>query len=185
MRRACISGFQALRIPDHSISSGDLGSLKDGRRRDVLVKCLFKRRKGLSPVISAIILSAVVIAVGGMVWSYAQGASSIIAMDYVNGTMNLLNEITERFTVEHVSNNSDGSLLSVWVSNYGEVTVNVDVYADVNSSGNSTMATLIETGELVQIDISFESHPLTSGEAVAIQVYSRRQNSAYSTYIVQ
>ena len=63
-----------------------------------------RKRRGLTPVISVIILSAVVIAVGGAVWSYAQSAATVIANNYVNDTLSLLYEVTERFYVEHVSN---------------------------------------------------------------------------------
>jgi hypothetical protein len=63
-----------------------------------------RRRRGLTPVISTIIISAVVIAVGGAVWAYSQGAATIYAENYINETMSMLDEVIERYSVEHVSN---------------------------------------------------------------------------------
>jgi len=143
-----------------------------------------RRSRGVTPVIATIILSAVVIAVGGAIWSYAQGATTVIANDYVNGTLDLLNEVIERFTIEHVSNNSARDILYVWIYNYGEVDVIIDLYANSTSSYNSTFGTPITSGELVKIEISFEQIPLSSGDEVALKAHSRRQNNVYQTYYV-
>jgi len=150
---------------------------------------LTRERRGLTPVIATIILSAVVIAVGGAVWSYAQGASIVIANDYVNGTLSLMKEVTERFTVEHVSNNSDGSILYVWIYNYGDVDIVVDVYANATHYAapptynfSSTLNTTVVSGGIVRIEVSYQGNPLQIGDEVAIKAHSRRQNNAYSTY---
>lgn len=152
-----------------------------------------RSRRGITPVVATIILSAVVIAVGGAVWSYSQGAATVIANDYVNGTMSLLNEVIERFTVEHVSNNSDGSILYVWIYNYGDVDVVVDVYANATHYINSThsthyfssnLGTPVVSGGLVKIGISYQANPLQIGDEVALKAHSRRQNNAYYTYYV-
>jgi len=152
-----------------------------------------RRSRGVTPVISTIILSAVVIAVGGAVWSYAQGATTVIANDYINGTMDLLNEVTERFNVEHASNNSDGSILYVWVYNYGDVDIIVDVYANATHYVNSTYSehtyntnltnSVVSMG-LAKINISYASNPLKIGDSVSIKVHSRRQNNAFYKYTV-
>lgn len=141
-----------------------------------------RRRRGVSPVIATIILSAVVIAVGGAVWSYSQGATTVIANNYINGTLDLLKEVTERYAIEHVSNSSDGSTLKIWIYNYGDVDLVVDLYADVNGTVNSTLGTSIDSGSLVKIDVSFEGDPLVSGDEVLIKAHSRRQNNAYYKY---
>ncbi len=149
-----------------------------------------RRRRALSPVIATIILSAVVISIGGAIWSYASGASTVIANNYVNGTMNLKNEIVERFIVEHATNTSDGSNMSIWVYNYGDVDIIVDVYANathVNSSTYSFCSNLtnpISSGSLVEIEIHFSSGALEPGDTVAVKVHSRRQNNAYYKYYV-
>ena len=149
------------------------------------------RRRGVSPVVATIILSAIVIAIGGAIWNYSQGAATVIANDYINGTMTLLKEVTERFAVEHVSNSSDGSTLYVWVYNYGDVDIVVDVYANATHHVNltyseylfnSSQGISIPTLSLAQIEISFSGSSLQLGDEVSVKTHSRRQNNAYYTY---
>jgi hypothetical protein len=135
-------------------------------------------------VIATIILSAVVIAVGGGVWSYSQGAATVIAENYVDDKLTLLNEVIERFNVEHVCNNSDRSLLYVWVYNYGDVDVVIDLYANTTEEYGSFLETAISSGDLAKITVSFSGNPLESGDEVAIKAHSRRQNNAYYKYYV-
>lgn len=147
-----------------------------------------RNRRGISPVIATIILSAVVITIGGAVWSYSQGAAIVIATDYVNGTLTLMNDVIERFVVEHVSKNNDGSVLYVWIYNHGSVDVLVDVYANSTQSSEyiykSTLGTTIVSGDIKKVEVSFQSNPLQSGDEVVIKVHSRRQNNAYYIYYV-
>lgn len=141
-------------------------------------------RRGISPVIATIILSAIVMAIGGAVWSYAQGASTVIATSYVNETMTIMREVTERFTVEHVSNNTARTLLYVWVYNYGDVDITVDVYATISGTTYSTDTNnplKIETGGFAKATITISA---VGGDEVAIKVHSRRQNNAYYNYYV-
>jgi len=145
-------------------------------------------RRGISPVIATIILSAVVLTIGSAVWSYAQGASTVIATGYVNDTLTIMREVTERFTVEHVSNHSAGTILYVWIYNYGTVDILADVYANATHltthTFSSTLGTTVVSGSIVKVEASFQSNPLQSGDQVAIKVHSRRQNNAYYTYYV-
>lgn len=143
-----------------------------------------RKRRGLTPVISVIILSAVVIAVGGAVWAYSQGASTVIANDYVDGTMDLMNEVTERFIVEHVSNSSNGDALYIYVYNYGDVDIVVDVYANATYTFCSDLNYSIASGDVIKIELSFSSCPLDEGDEVAVKIHSRRQNNAYYKYYV-
>ena len=133
---------------------------------------------------STIILSAVVIAIGGSVWSYAQGAATVNANHYINNTLELAKEITERFTVEHVSHSSDGNTLYVWVYNHGDMEIVVDVYANSTGIYLNTFETTIVSQDLVKVSIDFQSDPLIAGDEVAIKAHSRRQNNAYYTYYV-
>ena len=142
------------------------------------------KRRGLSPVIATIILSGVVLAVGGAVWSFSLGAAANVSEDYVNDTLDMVNEVIERFTVEHVSYDSTSDTLNVWVYNYGDVKVRVDLYADSDTETSSTFDTLIETQTTELIAIDFSGDPLESNDEVSIKVYSRRQNFAYYTYYV-
>jgi flagellin-like protein len=152
-------------------------------------------RRGISPVIATIILSAVVLTIGSAVWSYAQGASTVIATGYVNDTLTIMKEVTERFTVEHVNTTIDRTKLYVWVYNYGTVDIVVDIYANATHYNPATYSytytcksilgtTPIVSGSYPNVVISFQSSPLQSGDQVAIKVHSRRQNNAYYTYYV-
>ena len=143
-----------------------------------------RRNRGLSPVIATIILSAVVISIGGAVWSYAQGAATVNANQYVDTTMELMNEIIERFSIEHVSNNSDGTTLYVWVYNHGDVDIIVDLYANSTGVYLYTFETTVVSEDLVKVSIDFQSDPLVAGDEVVIKAHSRRQNNAYYTYYV-
>ncbi len=141
-----------------------------------------RSRRGLTPVVATIILSAVVITVGGAIWSYSKSATTVVANDYINGTMSLLKEVTERFMIENVGNSSDGSTLYVWVYNYGDVDIVIDLYANATGTYKSTIETSIISEGLVRIDVSFEGSPLVSGDEVSIKAHSRRQNDAYYKY---
>lgn len=142
-----------------------------------------RKRRALSPVIATIILSAVVIAIGGSIWSYASGASTVIANNYIDGVLELMEETAERFTVELVTNNSDCTELYVWIYNYGDYNVSADVYVN-NGTYQFTLASsplLIPVGELVYANVNVTA---SSGVSLAVKVHSRRSNNAFYTYIV-
>jgi hypothetical protein len=142
-----------------------------------------RKRAALSEVISSIILSGVVLAVGGALWSYSLGASTVMTDDYVNGTLSLVDELTERFTVEWANVSDTGEALTVWVFNYGDVDITVDVYATVDDdTSSSVLGTPITSGAIAPVDLSFAGDPILENDVVSVQVYSRRQNSAYYTF---
>jgi flagellin-like protein len=142
------------------------------------------RRRGLSPVIATIILSGVVLAVGGAVWSFSIGAAARVSEDYVNDTLDMVNEVIERFTVEHVSYDSATDTLNVWVYNYGDIKIMVDLYAETDTESGSTFDTILESKTTGLVSVDFSGDPLESTDEVSIKVYSRRQNFAYYTYYV-
>ncbi len=141
-------------------------------------------RRALSPVIATVILSGVVLAVGGAIWSYSLGAATVTADVYISDTMRLLYTMQERFAVEHVFYNATDDVLNVWVYNYGEVNVTVDVYMNSTSAFELSDSHLIEAHNTNRVEFNFTSSPLPSHEQVAIKVYSRRQNVAYKRYYV-
>jgi hypothetical protein len=142
------------------------------------------KRRALSPVVSTLIITGVVLAIGSGLWGFALSASSAMADNYVNGTLNLLYEITERFTVEHVSNTSNGDALLVWVYNYGPVNITVALNAEVNDGNNGTLTDqVILAGEIKEIQIPFPDN-LEQEDEIAVKVYSVRQNYAYYIYYV-
>ena len=141
-----------------------------------------RRRAALSEVISSIILSGVVLIVGGALWSYSLGATMVIADDYAEGTFNLVDEITERFTVEHVSQSADNLKAYVWVNNYGDVDIVVDLYISVNTGNTGQyLDKAIASGSIEYVEVPM-SYALGTDNEITVKVYSRRQNSAYYTY---
>jgi len=145
-----------------------------------------KARNGLSPVIATVVLAGVVLTIGGAIWSYSIGAATVTADNYVNDTMDMLCEMQERFDVEHVYYNSDTDALKIWIFNYGEVDITIDVYASLNSQINESIYnSIISAGYTTCVDLDFSGKSIPSREQVAIKVYSRRQNIAYYTYYVQ
>ena len=141
-----------------------------------------RSRRGVSEVISTVILTAVVMTIGTSIWFYAQSATSVMTNTYVNETFSTMKEVLERFTVEHVSNNTARTALYVWVYNYGEVDVEVDVYATIDGetySSDVNNPLSIGSGGFAKATLTISA---SSGDEVAIKVHSRRQNNAYYTF---
>ncbi|UCD44868.1 MAG: hypothetical protein JSV27_12285 [Candidatus Bathyarchaeota archaeon] len=147
------------------------------------MKRVVNKNKALTPVIATMILSAVVIAVGGAIWAYAQGASTVTANSYIDETFDLLDEVIERFMIEHVTNSSDGTNLTVWVYNFGDVDIVVDLYVNTTTYYTFTLESEVSTGDIESIVVDLSSSPLTSGQEVSIKAHSRRQNNEYYSYI--
>ena len=146
-------------------------------------------RRGLSPVIAAVILSAAVLTIGGALWAYASDTATFVATGYIEDTIELTNDVTERFVVEHIRYDSSQDKLIVWVFNYGGQDIIVDTYAYVSSISNgefmdSTFDTPIDSGDNSMITIPL-SDSVEPGDQVSIKIHSRRQNSAYETYYIR
>lgn len=145
-----------------------------------------RTRRGFSPVIATVVLAAVVLAIGGSVWYYAIGASTVVANSYVDETLDGLYEVTERFIIEHMYYNSSTDIMHIWVYNYGKmkITVNASIY--VNDIRIKPLVTTplkdIEAKSMELIDIICPS-PLVSVD-VFVKLYSKRQNNVYATYYV-
>lgn len=135
------------------------------------------RRKAYSPVIAAVILSAVVLSVGGVVWYFSQGSMTITSEEYAESLLNMTDVISERFIVEHVSYN--GTYLHIWVFNYGEV--DIEIKAQV---GNETSEIWIDlaSGEMKPL-LPMEFTAL-SGEILNVTTFSGRGNNANYRYLV-
>ena len=138
-----------------------------------------KYRHALSSVISSLILSAAVLTVGGMVWNYSNGASSVIAAQYHDDSMDLINVLKERIMLEHVTNNS--THLTIHVYNYGELDVVVDMYANTYSSDLGNPITVYSNSS----SNTTITMPCSSGDNIGIKVYTRRQNIVHYSYIAK
>lgn len=146
-----------------------------------------RERKGISPVIATLILSACVLAIGGMIWSYSVSATSVIASNYINETLEVVNEVTERFIVEHVQFISTNDTISIWIYNYGEQSITVDTYLYVDTNSSSFMDQYygkeVQKSDSEKIMIQL-SESVSTGDLVSIQLHSRRQNDAYKKYYI-
>ena len=141
-----------------------------------------KVRRGVSEVIAAVVLTAVTLTVGSVIWAFAQSATLAATNDYVNGIFTTMKDITERFTVEHVGNNPDRTQLYVWVYNYGDIPITVDIYATINGYDYHTDLNnplTIGSKDYAKATLSITA---SSGSEVAVKAYSRRQNHVYYTY---
>jgi len=134
-----------------------------------------KEKRAISPVISALILSAAVLTIGGVVWAFSQGAMTISAEDYTESVKNMTETISERFIIEHV--NYNGTNLHIWVYNYGNIGIDVNVTYPDNLIG----WTEVLSKDLEKIDIRIGLSPDTE---VGIKVESMRGNDVYYRYVV-
>jgi len=137
----------------------------------------FRGRRALSQAISAVMLSAVVIAVGGAIWAYSQGAMIIIGDDYAESVIEMRETTSERFIIEQVSYN--GTYLHVWIYNYGDVDIEVKIH--VGRVTHSEEWIEITAGGFVALEpLSY----LAESEELFIRAYTRRGNNVYYSYLV-
>ena len=140
-------------------------------------KRIVSKNQAFSPVISVVIISAVVIAIGGGIWAFSQGATTITAEDYAEGVINMTDTISERFIIEHVSYN--GTYLHVWVYNYGVVDIEFKVQI-----GEVNYTNWIDLASKDMVPVEPKLFSAVSGDGLNIKVYSRRGNDAYYRYLV-
>jgi hypothetical protein len=143
------------------------------------------KKNGVSPVISAILLSAFVLVVGGVIWAFSVEASTWAATDYVNETMDLANNANERFIIEHVATTELGDKLNIWVFNYGDLTINIDVYVDVDDGNHGETKEIdIDPLESYLVEVDFSADHLETEDYLVIRITSRRQNYVSENFMV-
>ncbi len=93
---------------------------------------LWRNRKGLSPVISSVILLLTVLVVGVFVWWFAISRAGITVSTYSSEVGDSIEKVEERFVVEHVQNTGSGPYtMNISVYNYGKIDVKIKyVYAE-------------------------------------------------------
>lgn len=134
-------------------------------------------RRAISPVISALILSAVVLTVGGAMWAFSQGAMTISADHYAKSVIDMTDTISERFIIERVAYIDPN--LKVWIYNYG--TVNIDVKIQVGGVSHPQEWIEVKEGSFVALEpLSYT----TSDDEIIIRVYTRRGNNAYYKHLL-
>lgn len=86
-------------------------------------------RRGDSSVITTLLLTSVVIAIGIVALSTMAGTNSIRESDYFDQTTESVQKIQERFCIENigVSENGNNDGVRVWVYNYGSNSINISI----------------------------------------------------------
>jgi len=148
------------------------------------MKRLRLNKKGISPVISSVVLTATVIVIGTSLLYFTHSVGLVLRRNYFEEVYSEIMKLKERFIVEHVNYNVTTGELHVWIYNYGNVTVNINVYVYENGSliGSDENLTQVSTNSLVEITIPLQS--VESSDTLLIEVMSRRNNIVYEKYIV-
>ncbi|RJS82968.1 hypothetical protein CW709_02580 [Candidatus Bathyarchaeota archaeon] len=148
------------------------------------MKRLRLNKKGISPVISSVVLTATVIVIGTSLLYFTHSVGLVLRRNYFEEVYSEIMKLKERFIVEHVNYNVTTGELHVWIYNYGNVTVNINVYVYKNGSliGSDENLTQVSTNSLVEITIPLQS--VESSDTLLIEVMSRRNNIVYEKYIV-
>ena len=140
------------------------------------MKRLRLNKKGISPVISSVVLTATVIVIGTSLLYFTHSVGLVLRRNYFEEVYSEIMKLKERFIVEHVNYNITTGELHVWIYNYGNVTVNINVYVYKNGSliGSDENLTQVSTNSLVEITIPLQS--VKSSDTLLIEVMSRRNN---------
>lgn len=109
---------------------------------------------------------------------FSQGAMTLTSENYVEDVIELTDTISERFVIEQVIHN--GTHLFVWIFNYGEVDIGVNVTVGAITYPVNWIE--MAAKELLSVD-PFESSAST-GDELNIRAFSRRENNAYYRFIV-
>ena len=143
--------------------------------------------RGLSPVVSSIILCAAVLVIGASIWSVTYSASNIMQSDYYEEVMESVEKIKERFCIENIEfENASQPKLKIWIFNYGKINITVELIR-VKGGGNvsSQMVGIpIPAGEIVRVDVAPTKISLASGLSISIEVKSSRGNKAYDSILL-
>ncbi len=152
------------------------------------------RRRGMTSVLTMILMCAVVISIGVSVWGFASSAATIMRSDYFDEVMESVYTIKERFRIENIGVNisTDGSI-EVWVLNYGETEVNITMIK-ISGGGNEAYwhppdnntaiapnGVVLSPGELKQFHIEEGTVKFWKGIVISVRVESERENKAYET----
>jgi len=141
-------------------------------------------RAAMSPVIASIILSAMVLVVGAGVWSYSQGAASMVANDYADDTIDMINTIQERYVIEHISFDNDTHTFTLWMYNYGDVPIEIDTRITINDTNYDNNNVIISSDDIQTVIFDVGS-TLSINEDITIYILTDRGNSYRGVYYVK
>ena len=150
------------------------------------------RRRGMSSVLTAVLMTAVVISIGMSVWGFAGSAATVMRTDYFDEVMESVYKIKERFRIENIAVNIVAApSIQVWVLNYGDHEVNITMIK-ISGGGNESYwyppdndmdiapnGVVLSPGEFGRFNILQGTVEFSKGLNIAVRVESSRENKAY------
>ena len=144
-------------------------------------------RRGIAPVVSSIIMCAVVLVIGASIWGVASSASSVLRSDYFEEVMESVEKIKERFCIENIGfDNTSQPTLKIWIVNYGKINTTIE-WIRIRGGGDVSsheFNTPISPGEMVRFDVAPTEVSLASGLSITVEVKSTRGNKAYDSILM-
>jgi flagellin-like protein len=142
-----------------------------------------RKNRGVSPVISSIVLTAMVLVIGAGVWGVSTGASSIIQTNYYEEVMESVEKIKERFCIEHIGVDKASNELNIWIYNYGpiDIMINLIRVTGGNHISSEVVPIAIPAGGFVRYDVTPTGISLMEGLSVSVEVRSDGGNKAYES----
>ena len=150
------------------------------------------RRRGMSSVLTTILMCAVVISIGVSVWGFAGSAATVMRTDYFDEVMESVYKIKERFRIENIAVNMTAApSVQVWIFNYGEYEVNITMIK-ISGGGNESYyhppdndtaiapnGVALSPGEFEMFNVPQGTVEFRKGINIAVRVESSRENRAY------
>jgi len=154
-------------------------------------------KRGVSTVLTSVLMTAVVLSIGIGVWQFTNSAATVMRMDYFEDVMESVDNIKERFAIENVAvNTTQAPSLQVWVINYGEGEVNI-TKIKISTVGNHTFyyppdndpettpnGVIIAAGGFYRFDVIQSEINIMKGMSVSVRADSSRENRAYEEFRV-
>jgi flagellin-like protein len=160
---------------------------------------LLRNRRGVSPVISNIILVAAVIVVGFAVLAWTYSTSSSYTTQYSSAVNSDIDKLRERVAFEYIfyNNTTTPKSLSVYIMNFGQVgKVNVTTAYVSNSSWlappfsniqlkflNTTSTSYLNAGQEGYFVLSLSSITLQTGSSYTVKIVTWRGSIFESTFV--
>lgn len=147
------------------------------------MKRLVLEKRGISPIISSLMLTAIVIALGITVWATTSGSSSIMKKDYFNEVTDSIYTIKERYYIENVGLDLTHNNFIIWVYNFGQVDINITT-VQLSGTGKTSYFLpnrTIRVGEMVQINLSLNGFTYVAGTSMYVATTTLRGNKAYAS----
>jgi len=152
-----------------------------------LGRSVLRDKRALSPVIGELILCTCVLTIGIAAWAFSHGYASYEMTNYWRKVSVNVYSLKERFMVENVVFNSMGissGSLHVWVYNYGEIDIQVNVYILRNGSilGQDLSGATITRNSVAEF--TFNLDQVSVSNELVIKVETLRGNVNYDSYTI-